>query len=161
MKWIGYALLINVILLNGIGETSLAFSKEGIQTGSPIVKDPTLKIEKVFDGLKFPTAMAFLDTNDILVLEKNNGTVQRVINGKILPKPLLDVNVDNKSERGMLGMAIDKNSKEQRTYVLDLRNLPLHEMGMEIVWSPLEDCVPGHDPEGNRLYRYGSYRANL
>jgi aldose sugar dehydrogenase len=162
MKWIGYALLINVVLLNGIGETSPAYAKESIQTGSPTVKDPTLKIEKVFDGLKFPTAMAFLDTNDILVLEKNNGTVQRVINGKILPKPLLDVNVDNKSERGMLGMAIDKNSKEHRTNVfLYFTESASSRDGDDICPSPLEDCVPGHDPAGNRLYRYELVQGKL
>jgi aldose sugar dehydrogenase len=32
-------------------------------------------------GLKFPTSMAFLDTNDILVLEKNEGKVKRIVNG--------------------------------------------------------------------------------
>ena len=35
----------------------------------------------VFGGLKFPTTMAFLGLNDILVLEKDKGTVNRIING--------------------------------------------------------------------------------
>ena len=41
----------------------------------PTVNDPNLKVEKVFEGLRFPTKMAFLGPNDILVLEKDNGTV--------------------------------------------------------------------------------------
>ena len=48
--------------------------------------------------------MAFLNSNDILVLQKNKGTVQRIINGTIQSKPLLDADVPNKGERGMLGM---------------------------------------------------------
>jgi hypothetical protein len=56
------------------------------------------------------TKMAFLGPNDILVLEKDNGTVQRIVNGKKLPEPILDVNVANKYERGMLGIAVAKHN---------------------------------------------------
>jgi glucose/arabinose dehydrogenase len=76
----------------------------------PTVNDPNLKVEKVFEGLRFPTKMAFLGPNDILVLEKDNGTVQRIVNGKMLPEPILDVNVANKFERGMLGIAVAKHN---------------------------------------------------
>jgi aldose sugar dehydrogenase len=75
----------------------------------PIVNDPNLKVEQVFKGLRFPTKMAFLGPDDILVLEKDNGTVQRIVNGKMLPEPVLDVNVANKFERGLLGIAVAKH----------------------------------------------------
>ena len=52
--------------------------------------------------------MTFLAPHDILVLEKNNGTVRRIVNGQLLDKPLLDVNVANKVERGMVGIASTK-----------------------------------------------------
>jgi len=52
--------------------------------------------------------MAFLDPNDILVLEKDQGTVQRIVNGNMLPHPALHVNVASEGERGMLGIAIAK-----------------------------------------------------
>ena len=52
-----------------------------------IAKDPNLKVELVAQGLKLPTSMAFLGPNDILVLEKESGTVQRIVNGKMLPQP--------------------------------------------------------------------------
>ena len=45
------------------------------KSGLPTINDPNLKVDVVFKGLQFPTAMAFLGPNDILVLEKNNGTV--------------------------------------------------------------------------------------
>jgi aldose sugar dehydrogenase len=84
----------------------------------PTVNDPNLKVEKVFEGLRFPTKMAFLGPNDILVLEKDNGTVQRIVNGKMLSKPILDVNVANKYERGMLGIAVAKhnNNNDQQQH---------------------------------------------
>ncbi|HET7390759.1 MAG TPA: PQQ-dependent sugar dehydrogenase [Nitrososphaeraceae archaeon] len=75
----------------------------------PTINDSNLKVQVVFRGIKFPSSMAFLGPNDILVLEKNNGTIQRIINGKILSHPLLHVNVANDGERGMLGIAISKN----------------------------------------------------
>jgi hypothetical protein len=42
-------------------------------------------VETVTEGPEFPTTIAFLGPNDILVLEKEKGTVQRIINGKVLP----------------------------------------------------------------------------
>jgi glucose/arabinose dehydrogenase len=47
----------------------------------------------VFRGLQNPTSMAFLGPNDILVLEKDQGTVQRIVNGNMLTQPVLHVNV--------------------------------------------------------------------
>src|SRR5919199_5895314 len=84
---------------------------------NPIIADPNLKVELVARGLKSPTSMAFLGPNDILVLEKNNGTVQRLVNGVMLPKPLLDVNVANKNERGMLGIAVARHPSNGSIYV--------------------------------------------
>jgi aldose sugar dehydrogenase len=81
-----------------------------------IAKDPNLKVEVVAQGLRSPTSMAFLGPNDILVMEKETGTVQRVVNGKMLPQPLLQVPVSTTSERGMLGIAIAKHSNGP-TYV--------------------------------------------
>src|SRR5919202_1114648 len=81
-----------------------------------ILKDPNLKVELVAQGLRTPTSMAFLGPNDILVLEKESGTVQRIIDGKMLPQPLLQVPVSTTSERGMLGIATAKHNNGP-TYV--------------------------------------------
>jgi aldose sugar dehydrogenase len=59
--------------------------------------------------LKVPTDMAFLSDDVILVLEKNNGTVRKVVNGTVLQDPLLDVAAATKDERGMLGIDIAEN----------------------------------------------------
>jgi aldose sugar dehydrogenase len=81
-----------------------------------IAKDPNLKVELTAQGLRSPTSMAFLGPNDILVLEKESGTVQRITNGKMLPQPMLQVPVSTTSERGMLGIAIAKHNNGP-TYV--------------------------------------------
>ena len=87
----------------------------------PSLRDPNLKVELVASGLKYPTAMAFVGNNDILVLEKNNGTIQRIVNGKLSDKPVLDINVANKVERGLLGIAVANqtlgNDMFNKTYV--------------------------------------------
>jgi aldose sugar dehydrogenase len=53
-----------------------------------------------------PTTMAFLGSNDFLVLEKATGKVQRVMSGS-LHSTVLDLDVNSASERGLLGIALD------------------------------------------------------
>ena len=110
----------------------------------PTINDPNILAEKIIEGLDFPTSMAFLGPDDILVLEKEKGTVQRIVNGNILDNPLLDVNVATKSERGMLGIAVSKN--QTNTYVFLYFTESDTEDG--------DDVSKEIEPIGNRLYRY-------
>src|SRR5205807_2598664 len=76
----------------------------------PSVLDPNLGVKTVVVGLNQPTSMAFLPTkdtmvNDILVLEKATGKVQRVLNG-LIKDTVLDLPVNSASERGLLGIAL-------------------------------------------------------
>src|SRR5688500_655022 len=75
-----------------------------IAAAGPSVDDPRLSVELVDDGLIFPTTMAFLDEDILLVLEKDNGTVRVVEDGELQEEPMLDVAVANDNERGMLGI---------------------------------------------------------
>ena len=50
--------------------------------------------------------MAFLDVDNILVLQKNDGYVLVVQDGMLVGKPVLQVNVENKMEQGLLGIAV-------------------------------------------------------
>ena len=94
-----------------------------------IEKDPTLKVESVVSGLSSPTSMAFLNDNNILVLEKD-GNVRLVSNGQLQQQPVIQVPVDVKSERGLLGIAVTNttgNNKEVFLYYTeskgeDIRN---------------------------------------
>jgi aldose sugar dehydrogenase len=94
-----------------------ATDSQGYELLPIINNDPNLKTELVFKGLKFPTSMAFLGPNDILVLEENNGTVKRIVNGTILPTPLLSVNPATEGGRGMLGINVARHEKGDPTYV--------------------------------------------
>jgi glucose/arabinose dehydrogenase len=69
-----------------------------------------LKVEKVIEGMSLPTSMAFLDHDDILILQKDNGMVRLVSNGTLQPSPVLDLFVENNSERGLLGVAAAANA---------------------------------------------------
>jgi glucose/arabinose dehydrogenase len=87
---------------------SIALSAALCPTASaqPVLVDPKLDVRTVVSGLATPTSMAFLGENDLLVLEKASGKVQRVINGVIQATPALDLAVNSASERGLLGIAL-------------------------------------------------------
>jgi aldose sugar dehydrogenase len=108
-----------------------------IGTGEPTIKDPNLKVETVAIGLALPTTMAFIGPNDILVLEKSKGTVQRIVNGQMLAEPLLQVNVSSEVERGMLGIATSKDNQTGTTNVF-------------LYYTEAQ----GGEPVASRLYRY-------
>ncbi|HEX2472298.1 MAG TPA: PQQ-dependent sugar dehydrogenase [Nitrososphaera sp.] len=113
------------------------------------INDPNLRIEEIVTGLKRPTAMTFLgSSDDIIVTEKDNGTVRRIIEGVVQPEPLVDVAVANNNdtnERGLFGMAVAKQN-ETSTYVF----LYYTESG----GGQDGDDSRGIVPAGNRLYRY-------
>jgi aldose sugar dehydrogenase len=75
------------------------------QQVSPTMLHPNLGVRTVVSGLVTPTSMAFLGASDFLVLEKNTGKVQRVVNGSI-QGTVLDLAVNFASERGLLGIAL-------------------------------------------------------
>jgi aldose sugar dehydrogenase len=114
----------------------------GDEDEEPFIKDPNLGVELVSGGLELPTSMAFLGPDDILVLEKEKGTVQRIVNGKLLPTPVLTVHVATEVERCMCGIAVSKNDSGI-VYVF-------------LYFTEAEDGSGGisSEPVGNRLYRY-------
>jgi len=116
-----------------------------IGSESVSIRDSNLRVEPVVEGLEFPTTMAFLGPDDFLVLEKEKGTVQRVINGEMLPEPLLDVNVATSQERCMCGVAVSKDIPGH-TYV--------YLYYTEAESADAEDISKGIDPLRNSLYRY-------
>jgi glucose/arabinose dehydrogenase len=70
----------------------------------PVISDPSLVAEIVVEELSSPTSMAFMDSNNILVLEKT-GSVRLISNGILQEQPVLNIPVDTESERGLLGIA--------------------------------------------------------
>ena len=86
------------------------FDPLGAQTppppAPPEVIDPNLSVRTVVSGLNLPIGFTFIGRNDMLVLEKNTGRVVRVTNGVVQDPPVLDLAVNNFSERGLLGIAL-------------------------------------------------------
>jgi glucose/arabinose dehydrogenase len=105
---------------------TLTFFSPLIQTtyAQPSVSNTGLNIEAAIEGLSSPTSMVFLDNNNILVLEKEGG-VRLISNGILQEEPVLQVPVNTESERGLLGIAFDKNSNSIFLYYTEadpLRN---------------------------------------
>ena len=112
----------------------------------PTIRDPGLAVEEVAQGLELPTSMAFLGKDDILVLEKNKGTVQRIVNAQTVHEPTIDVNVATEVERCMCGIAVssdDNNTKRIFLYYTEA------------------DFQDGGEAVGNRVYKFEILNGSL
>jgi glucose/arabinose dehydrogenase len=93
---------IAVLFLTVAKESSLASEQEG----EPVLHDQSLALEVVAEGLESPTSMAFVGGDRLLVLQKNDGKVRLVLEGKLAAEPILQVDVASEVERGLLGIAV-------------------------------------------------------
>ena len=149
LSFLGLLFVIAIILVSTpdfrdveAGSSSL----DELQGSAEIPGMPELDSEVVLSGIEYPTAMAFLGPDDILVLEQDKGTVQRVVQGQMLDTPVLDVNVANErerfgihEERGLLGIAVaeDDGNSETPRYVF--------------LYYTEAEGEDGGEPLGNRL----------
>jgi aldose sugar dehydrogenase len=84
-------------------------------TPVPILKDSELEVELVTEGLESPTSMTFFgDHGDMLILEKS-GEVILFINENKSKISLLNFTVDDRNERGLLGVAVINNMSDTHT----------------------------------------------
>jgi aldose sugar dehydrogenase len=81
----------------------------------PRVNDANLRVEKVIEGMASPTSMAFLDNDDLLILQKDNGIVRHVSNGTLQQGGVLSLPVDSERERGLLGIAVSNEADSSET----------------------------------------------
>lgn len=125
------------------------------------ITNDDLKLELVEEGFKSPISMGFIGQNDLLVLEKE-GKVQRVIDKKILPYPILDITsiINSAGERGLLGIAISEGngSDNDNRYNKDLDIYLLYTektTNSEFVnnYCSPENCK-SNDLVVNSLYKY-------
>lgn len=143
--------LISLMVLNPGNTSSYGQNSEKVPL-VPTVYDSGLRIELVEDGFNFPTTMEFLGPDDFLILEKDTGLVKRVSNGKIIEKPLLQIEVSKKDERGLLGVAISERKTSDPasdTLVNDIditHNVFLYTVQCEGKGTS-QNCE-------NRIYRY-------
>ncbi|PYS83833.1 MAG: hypothetical protein DMF67_07160 [Acidobacteria bacterium] len=78
------------------------------QSATPSMTVTNLGVRTVVSGLNQPTSMTFIGADDFLILEKPTGRVLRVKNGQV-QGAVLDLAVNNASERGLLGIALHPN----------------------------------------------------
>ena len=142
IKLIRMIFILSALFLNLVIVVGYFVQPASAQQQPSIGKDPTLKVETIADGLSSPTSMAFIDKDHILVLEKE-GQVRLVSNGMLQQQPILKVQVDTTSERGLLGIAmIPKKSSNGDTVFLYYTESSGGELR-------------------NRIYRYQWNGANL
>jgi glucose/arabinose dehydrogenase len=151
---------ISIFTLFNLVNNDLDNAFGGSEKEPPWVYDENLQITQLTEELNFPTGIDFLAEDDILVIEKNTGQVKRILDGKVLNEPVLDVNVASESERGLLGIAIlntqgltnadmitTNNDKSQEN------NLNNEEVKVFLFYTETQDIDNG-DILGNRLYKY-------
>ncbi len=80
----------------------------GAQASGPVLNDHNLSVSTAASGFVTPIGIAFLGANDWFVIEKNTGEVKRVVDGAV-QSTVLDLGVNNASERGLLGIALHPN----------------------------------------------------
>ena len=130
----------------------------------PTLNDPNLQVETIVEGLSWPTSMAFIDNNNILVLEKEEGTVRLISNGILQEKPVLEVDVNSISERGLLGIAIMNNDNVFLYYTESSQNGDqLRNIVYKYQWNDEErlfvnptlildlPAIPGPNHDGGKL----------
>lgn len=135
LDYSNFLVFLFLLLLSPTLFCSASYGSEG-----PSLSSKKLVAEKVVGGLETPTGIAFIGENDILAVEKNSGKVLRILKGDVLPEPLIDVNVANEVERGLLGIAVANNSANSKLYVF-------------LFYTEAQDR-DGSEAVGNRLYRY-------
>ena len=111
----------------------------------PSITEPNLTAKSVLDGLSSPTSIAFLDENNILLLEKE-GSVRLISNGQLILEPVLQLQgVESNNERGLLGIEV----MDDRVF------LYVTESGAQVEGIPTEGDVR------NRVYSYTWDGASL
>ncbi len=98
---------------------------------TPTLLDNNLTLRTVIAGLEAPTSIAFLGANDMLVLEKASGEVKRVVDG-VVQGVVLDLAVNNHSERGLLGIALHPDFPS--------------DPGVYLFWTCRSTAPPDDDP---------------
>jgi aldose sugar dehydrogenase len=91
-------------------------------TPVPILRDSELEVELVTEGLESPTSMTFIGNHgDMLILEKS-GEVILFINENKSKITLLNFTVDDRNERGLLGVAVINNMSDTHTTPIEAIN---------------------------------------
>jgi Glucose / Sorbosone dehydrogenase len=153
-------LIRGVILITLLPLTLEIFvhSFDPIVYAQPSISDTALNVEAAVEGLPSPTSMAFLNDNNILVLEKE-GSVRLVSNGVLQEEPVLQVPVNTERERGLLGIAVGEDNNTVFLYYTEvdpLRNrVYKYQWNGQLLVNPTLildlPAVPGPNHDGGKI----------
>jgi glucose/arabinose dehydrogenase len=126
------------------------------QPSLPTLKDGSLGVELVADGLDNPTSMNFISNSDMIILQKDGEAVLVSTSGGEVsqnddPPTVLDVPVNTASERGLLGIAVaDSSSDNNNTGATKT-----------FVFLYYTESSEGDSNIRNRIYRYEWDAGNM
>ena len=102
-----FLILFSIILLN-LGSNDILTYAEENKTNNIVIKDSNLIVEEYVSGLNLPVMIDFIDEH-MLVVEKDEGTVKIIKDGILISEPILQLEVSNTSEEGLLGILVQNN----------------------------------------------------
>jgi aldose sugar dehydrogenase len=126
------------------------------QPSLPTLKDGSLGVELVADGLDNPTSMDFISNSDMIILQKDGEAVLVSTSGGEAsqngdPPIVVDVPVNTASERGLLGIAVaDSSSDNNNTGATKT-----------FVFLYYTESSEGDSNIRNRIYRYEWDAGNM
>ena len=96
----------SILSLNLASNDILTYAEEN-KTNNIVIKDSNLIVEEYVSGLNLPVMIDFIDEH-MLVVEKD-GTVRIIKDGILSSEPILQLEVSNASEEGLLGILVQNN----------------------------------------------------
>ena len=107
MYVLGFLILFSILFVNLTSNDILTYAEEN-KTNNIVIRDADLIIEEYLSGLNLPVMIDFIGEH-MLVVEKNEGTIKIIKNGVLISEPILQLEVSNASEEGLIGILVQNN----------------------------------------------------
>ena len=104
---LGFLILFSILFVNLTSNNILTYAEEN-KTNNIVIKDTDLIIEEYLSGLNLPVMIDFIGEH-MLVVEKDEGTIKIIKNGVLISEPILQLEVSNASEEGLIGILVQNN----------------------------------------------------
>ena len=101
-----FSFIFFILIIFCIQITNSDFLISAEKENDIIVKDTNLIVEEYVAGLKLPVMIDFIG-DDMLVIEKAEGTVRIIKDGVLISEPLIKLEVSSTAEEGLVGILVD------------------------------------------------------
>ena len=139
------------------GEVNSDGQQQQQQPSVPTLKDGSLGVELVADGLDNPTSMNFISNSDMIILQKDGEAVLVSTSGGEAsqnddPPTVVDVPVNTASERELLGIAVADSRSDDKNNTGATKTF---------VFLYYTESSEGDSNIRNRIYRYEWDAGNM